>query len=44
MHYGDIPARNILGQASARETAALLEEGINVVPLLLLAASRQTLQ
>ena len=44
MHYGDIPARNIRGQASARETSALLEEGINVVPLLVPAALKQTLQ
>ena len=44
MHYGDIPARNIRGQASERETSALLEEGINVVPLLVPAALKQTLQ
>ena len=44
MHYGDIPPRAIRGQASVRETSALLEEGINVVPLLMPAALKQTLQ
>lgn len=44
MHYGDIPPRDIRGRASARETSALLEEGINVVPLLVPAALKQTLQ
>jgi hypothetical protein len=33
MHYGDIEARSIRGQASAREAVELLEEGIEVMPL-----------
>lgn len=33
MHYGDSQARSIRGQASGRETQALLEEGIRVMPL-----------
>lgn len=44
MHYGDIEARNIRGQASAREAVELLEEGIAVMPLPLPAALKETLQ
>lgn len=33
MHYGDSEARSIRGRASARETVALLQEGIEVLPL-----------
>jgi hypothetical protein len=33
MHYGDIEARSIRGQTSAREAVELLEEGIEVMPL-----------
>ena len=33
MHYGEIEERGIRGQATAAETAALLEEGIAVMPL-----------
>ena len=35
MHYGDAPARNICGSAGKHETAALLDEGINIAPQLL---------
>ena len=33
IHYREVPARNILGIASADETRALLDEGIAVIPL-----------
>ena len=33
MHYGEIEARNIRGQASLSETKELLEEGIAILPL-----------
>ena len=33
IHYGETEDRNIRGQASREETAALLEEGIAVLPL-----------
>lgn len=33
IHYGETEERGIRGQASAEETAALLEEGIGVLPL-----------
>ncbi|MDO8720315.1 MAG: DUF1178 family protein [Polaromonas sp.] len=33
MHYGEAEARSIRGQASLKETAELLEEGIDVLPL-----------
>ena len=35
MHYGDAPVRNICGSADKHETAALLDEGINIAPQLL---------
>jgi len=44
MHYGEVEARSIRGQASARETVELLEEGIDVIPLPMLASVRETLQ
>ncbi len=44
MHYGDTEARNIRGQASMKETVELLEEGIEVMPLPLPAAMKETLQ
>ena len=44
MHYGDIEARSIRGQASPREAVELLEEGIEVMPLPLPAALKETLQ
>ncbi|MDQ7990997.1 MAG: DUF1178 family protein [Candidatus Dactylopiibacterium sp.] len=33
IHYGEAEARSIRGQASARETRALLDEGIVVLPV-----------
>lgn len=44
MHYGDAEARSIRGQASVREAVELMEEGIEVMPLPLPAALKETLQ
>jgi hypothetical protein len=44
MHYGDVEHRSIRGQASVREAVELLEEGIEVHPLPLPAAVKETLQ
>jgi len=44
MHYGESEERAIRGQASVRETVDLLEEGIEVMPLSMLPALKQTLQ
>lgn len=44
IHYGEVEARSIRGQSSARETVELLEEGIEVLPLPLLPLLKETLQ
>jgi hypothetical protein len=44
IHYGETEERNIRGQASAEETEALVEEGIQVLPLPLPKALKGTLQ
>jgi hypothetical protein len=44
MHYGDAEHRNIRGQASVKEAVELIEEGIEVMPLPLPAAVKETLQ
>lgn len=44
MHHGDMEVRPIRGQATARETVELLDEGIDVLPLLLPQAVKETLQ
>lgn len=44
MHYGETQARSIRGQASVREAVELLEEGIEVLPLPMLPALKETLQ
>lgn len=44
MHYGEADARSIRGQASNREVVDLLEEGIEVMPLPMLPALKETLQ
>ena len=44
MHYGDIEKRSIRGQASPREAVELMEEGIEVMPLPIPAALKETLQ
>ncbi|MFZ5609505.1 MAG: DUF1178 family protein [Pseudomonadota bacterium] len=33
IHYGEAPTRGIYGEASAREAKALIEEGIDLLPL-----------
>ena len=44
IHYGEADERNIRGQASAEETAELLEEGISVMPLVVPKALKGPLQ
>lgn len=44
MHYGDSEQRSIRGQASRAEAIELMEEGIEVMPLPLPAAVKETLQ
>lgn len=44
MHHGDIQQRSIRGQTTADEAMALVEEGIEVMPLPWLAAVKETLQ
>jgi len=44
MHQGEVPARPIRGQSTPSEAAALLEEGIEVLPLPDLPLFKQTLQ
>ena len=44
MHHGEIEARGIRGQASIKEAAALIEEGISVLPLALADGAKDTLQ
>jgi hypothetical protein len=44
MHYGDAEQRSIRGQTTQREAIELVEEGIEVMPLPMPAAFKQTLQ
>lgn len=44
MHYGEADERSIRGKASAEETEALIEEGIQVMPLVLPDAVKEPLQ
>lgn len=44
MHSGETEHRNIRGQASPQEALAMLEEGIEVIALPMLAAVKETLQ
>jgi len=44
MHYGETPERAIRGQVSREETSALLEEGIQVMPLPMPAAMKGPVQ
>jgi hypothetical protein len=44
MHYGETEHRNIRGQASPKETEALLDEGISVLPLPMPELLKETLQ
>lgn len=44
IHHGEALERNIRGQASREETEALLEEGIDILPLPVPAGLKETLQ
>lgn len=44
MHHGDLEHRNIRGQASPAVALELIEEGIEVMPLPVLSAVKETLQ
>ena len=44
IHYGERKERNIRGEATAEETEALLDEGIDVLPLPMPAALKRPLQ
>lgn len=44
MHHGEAPSREIRGQATLADAAALAEEGIPVLPLPDLPALKETLQ
>lgn len=44
IHHGQAPERGIRGRTSAQEAAALLEEGIAVMPLMLPDALKEPLQ
>jgi hypothetical protein len=44
IHYGEIEERNIRGQATREETEALLDEGIDIVPLPVPAGLKEPLQ
>ena len=44
MHYGDAPERAIRGKTTPDEAQALVEEGIEVMPLLLPEGAGETLQ
>ncbi|WP_296657557.1 DUF1178 family protein [Paraburkholderia sp.] len=44
MHYNEAPSRNIRGVATAEDAQALVEEGIDVMPLPVPAALKGSLQ
>ena len=44
IHYGETENRNIRGQASREETEALLDEGIDILPLPVPAGLKEPLQ
>ena len=44
MHYGEAAERGIRGQATREQTEALLDEGIEVMPLILPDALKEPLQ
>jgi hypothetical protein len=44
IHYGEREERNICGQATREETEALLDEGIDVLPLPVPDALKEPLQ
>ena len=44
IHYGEVPQRGIRGKASRDETQALRDEGIEVMPLVVPEALKNTVQ
>ena len=44
MHYGETEERSIRGKTTPQEARALVDEGINVLPLLLPEALKEPLQ
>lgn len=44
MHHGETPSRNIRGKATLADAAALVEEGVSIVPLPDVPALKETLQ
>ncbi len=44
IHYGEVPERGIRGYATAAETAALIDEGIAVLPFAMPDGFKETLQ
>jgi hypothetical protein len=44
MHYQEVPERSIVGEATAQEAKALLDEGIDLIPLPQAARVKGTLQ
>ena len=44
IHYGEVPERGIRGQATPKQTQALIEEGIAVLPLTLPEVLKEPLQ
>jgi hypothetical protein len=44
IHYNEAPARNIRGVTTPEDARALVEEGIEVMPLPVPAALKETLQ
>ena len=44
IQHGEVEARSIRGQASAREAVELMEEGIEVMPLPMMPLLKETLQ
>lgn len=44
MHYGEAESRSIRGRAATTDVLELMEEGIEVLPLVLPESSKQTLQ
>lgn len=44
IHHGEAPERSIRGQASREDTEALLDEGIDILPLVVPAGLKEPLQ
>ncbi|MEY3942825.1 MAG: hypothetical protein RLZZ133_515, partial [Pseudomonadota bacterium] len=44
MHYQEVPERSIIGEATVQEAKALLDEGIDLIPLPQAVRAKGTLQ